>query len=169
MIAATNLFESKLLTLQGELLKFAMKLTSDPDDANDLLQETTLRALDNQEKYTHETNFKGWLFTIMRNIFSNNFHRLANRSWFTDGIESIYHTLKGKEYSHEESDDSCNISAIQTAIEGLPSEYKEPFSMYISGFKYKEIAETMNLPLGTIKSRIFLTRQKLQKDLKDFL
>lgn len=70
-------FTNDLLNIQSELLRFAYKLTADREDANDLLQETTLKALDNEEKYIPDTNFKGWMYTIMRNIFINNYRKIV--------------------------------------------------------------------------------------------
>ena len=124
----TATFAQNLLSMQTELLHFAYKLTADREEANDLLQETSLKALDNEEKYVAETNFKGWIYTIMRNIFME----------------------------------------MRRIVNALPKEYRVPFAMYVSGFKYREIADKLNLPLGTVKSRIYFTRQRLQEDLKDF-
>ena len=66
-------FQKELIGVQDDLLRFAYKLTSDHEEANDLLQETSLKALDNEDKYTPDTNFKGWMYTIMRNIFINKY------------------------------------------------------------------------------------------------
>ena len=73
---STN-FTKDLLSIQDDLLRFAYKLTADREDANDLLQETSLKALDNEDKYMPETNFKGWVYTIMRNIFINNYRKIV--------------------------------------------------------------------------------------------
>lgn len=70
-------FKKNLLGVQEELLRFAYKLTADREEANDLLQETSLKALDNEDKYIPDTNFKGWMYTIMRNIFINNYRKIA--------------------------------------------------------------------------------------------
>ena len=129
-------FRKDLIGVQEELLRFAYKLTANREEANDLLQETSLKALDNEEKYVPDTNFKGWMYTIMRNIFINNYRKVVRD---------------------------------QTFVDALPREYKIPFSMHVSGFKYREIAEKLGLPLGTVKSRIFFTRQRLQQELKDFV
>lgn len=76
----SQLFEQKLLQLQDNLLNFAYMLTSDRDEAEDLLQDTTLKALDNSDKYIDNINFKGWVFTIMRNIFINNYRKEIGRA-----------------------------------------------------------------------------------------
>ena len=136
-------FRKDLIGVQDELLRFAYKLTTDREEANDLLQETSLKALDNEDKYTPDTNFKGWMYTIMRNIFINNYRKIVRDQTFVDQTENLYHL-------------------------NLPQEYRVPFALHVSGFMYREIAEKLNLPLGTVKSRIFFTRQKLQEELKDF-
>ncbi len=168
MTSTANLFEQELLCAQDDLLRFAFKLTSDHDDAYDLLQETSMKALDNREKYTQATNFKGWLYTIMRNIFINNYRKVMRDNTFVDRTENLYHLNLTEDSGFESTEKAYDIKEIHRAVHALPKEYRIPFAMHISGFKYKEIAEKLNLPIGTVKSRIFFTRQKLQKELKDF-
>ena len=84
-------FTQDLLGVQNDLLRFAYKLTSDREEANDLLQETSLKALDNEEKYTPDTNFKGWIYTIMRNIFINNYRKVVRDQTFVDTTDNLYH------------------------------------------------------------------------------
>lgn len=84
----TEKFQNDLMRLQSNLLNFAYMLTSNRDDAYDLLQDTTLKALDNEAKYAENTNFKGWVFTIMRNIFINNYRRIARSATVIDQTES---------------------------------------------------------------------------------
>ena len=89
--ATTATFQSKLTALQSNMLNFAYMLTSNRDDAYDLLQDTMLKALDNQDKYVDNTNFKGWVFTIMRNIFINNYRRASRTATVIDQTEDLYH------------------------------------------------------------------------------
>lgn len=84
-------FRKDLIGVQDELLRFAYKLTTDREEANDLLQETSLKALDNEDKYTPDTNFKGWMYTIMRNIFINNYRKVVRDQTFVDQTENLYH------------------------------------------------------------------------------
>ena len=85
------LFQQRLLELQDNMLNFAYLLTSNNEEAHDLLQDTTLKVLDNQDKYTDNTNFKGWVFTIMRNIFINNYRRLVRNQTMVDQTDDLYH------------------------------------------------------------------------------
>ncbi|MGN1173740.1 MAG: RNA polymerase sigma factor, partial [Muribaculaceae bacterium] len=143
-------------------------LTSNRDDAYDLLQDTTLKVLDNEEKYIDNTNFKGWVFTIMRNIFINNYRRTARESTIVDQTEDLYHLNLPQESGLETPEGGVAVDEITRAINSFPDEYRVPFSMLVAGYKYNEIAEKMNLPLGTVKSRIFFARQRLQEILKDY-
>ncbi|MEG1562589.1 MAG: RNA polymerase sigma factor [Bacteroides sp.] len=161
-------FRKDLINVQDELLRFAYKLTTDRDEASDLLQETSLKALDNEEKYIPDTNFKGWMYTIMRNIFINNYRKVVRDQTFVDQTDNLYHLNLPQESGSENIESNYDLKEMHRIVNALPKEYKVPFSMHVSGFKYREIAEKLNLPLGTVKSRIHFTRQKLQDDLKDF-
>ena len=162
-------FENNLLGVQNELLRFAYKLTANRDEANDLLQETSLKALDNRDKYMPETNFKGWIYTIMRNLFINNYRKMVRENTFVDTTDNLYHLNQSHDVPFESTESAYDLKEMHRVVNALPKEYKEPFSMHVSGFKYREIAERLGLPLGTVKSRIFFTRKKLQTELQDFI
>ena len=161
-------FQTKLLELQGNLLNFAYLLTSNHDDAYDLLQDTTLKALSNEEKYIDNTNFKGWVFTIMRNTFINNYRQMAKSTATIDDMTDLCQLDMTREANMETPEESISETEITAAINSFADDYRVPFAMHIAGYKYDEIAVKMNLPLGTVKSRIFFTRKRLQEMLKDF-
>ena len=160
---ASAKFQSNLMNLQSNLLNFAFMLTSNRDDAYDLLQDTTLKALDNEDKYAENTNFKGWVFTIMRNIFINNYRRSVRSATVVDTTDNLYHLNLSQESGFETPEESYGAGEITAAINEFADEYRIPFSMHVAGYKYNEIADHMNLPLGTVKSRIFFARKKLQE------
>ena len=162
-------FTQHLLNVQSELFRFAFKLTADREEANDLLQETSLKALDNEEKFTPDTNFKGWMYTIMRNIFINNYRKIVREQTFVDQTDNQYHLSMPQDSGFASTEGAYDLKEMHRIVNALPRDYKVPFSMHVSGFKYREIAERLGLPLGTVKSRIFFTRQKLQDELKDFI
>ena len=143
-------------------------LTSNRDDAYDLLQDTTLKALDNADKYVDNTNFKGWVFTIMRNIFINNYRRVVRSATVVDQTEDLYHLNISQDSGIDSPEGSYAAQEISDAIAEFPEKYRVPFSMHVAGYKYNEIAEKMDLPLGTVKSRIFFARQQLQERFSDY-
>jgi RNA polymerase sigma-70 factor (ECF subfamily) len=161
-------FQTKLMGLQSNLLNFAYILTSNRDDAYDLLQDTTLKALDNEDKYVDNVNFKGWVFTIMRNIFINNYRKVVRSATIIDQTADLYHLSLPQDSGFETPEGSVVAKEISDVINSFSDDYRIPFSMHVAGYKYNEIAEKMNLPLGTVKSRIFFTRQRLQQTLKDY-
>ena len=163
------IFEKNLIAMQEELRKFAYKLTLSQEEADDLLQETSLKALDNEDKYQPNTNFKGWMYTIMRNIFINNYRKIVREQTYVDRTDNLFHLNLPQNSGLESADGNYDLKEMRKIVNALPKEYKEPFSMHVAGFKYREIAEKLNLPLGTVKSRIFFTRQRLQNELKDFV
>lgn len=161
-------FKQRVLGLQGNLLSFAYQLTTNRDEAQDLLQDTTLKALDNEEKYVDNVNFKGWIFTIMRNIFINNYRQTVRKSTVIDQTEDLYHLNISQDSGLATPEGSYAVKEISTALNSFPEEYRIPFNLYVAGYKYNEIAEKMNLPLGTVKSRIFFARKRLKEQLKDY-
>ena len=167
-MTANSNFQARLMALQNNMLNFAYMLTSNRDDAYDLLQDTTLKALDNADKYVDNTNFKGWVFTIMRNIFINNYRRISRSATVIDQTEDLYHLNLSQDSGIDSPEESYTASEITEAINEFPEKYRVPFSMHVAGYKYNEIADEMGLPLGTIKSRIFFARQQLQSRFADY-
>ena len=160
----TYSFRKDLLAVQEELLRFAYKLTADREEANDLLQETSLKALDNEDKFEPDTNFRGWMYTII-----NNYRKIVREQTFVDQTDNQYHLSMPQDSGFASTEGAYDLKEMHRIVNALPRDYKVPFSMHVSGFKYREIAERLGLPLGTVKSRIFFTRQKLQDELKDFI
>lgn len=161
-------FKDELVGAQDELFRFAYKLTCNREEAHDLLQETSLKALDNEEKYIPDTNFKGWMYTIMRNIFINNYRKVIRDQTYVDQTENLYYLNLPQNSGYDCTESSHDLKEMYKVVNSLPRELRIPFSMHVSGFKYREIAQKLSLPIGTVKSRIFFTRQRLQKELRDF-
>lgn len=161
-------FQTRLLGLQNNLLNFAYQLTSNREQAQDLLQDTTLKALDNEDKYVDNVNFKGWIFTIMRNIFINNYRQNVRKATVIDQTEDLYHLNISQDSGLSTPEGSYAVKEISVALNSFSDDYRIPFNMFVAGYKYNEIAEAMNRPLGTVKSRIFFARKTLRKQLKDY-
>ena len=167
-MADSSSFINKLVGLQGNLMNFAYQLTSNREAAEDLVQDTTLKVLDNERKYVDNVNFKGWVLTIMRNIFINNYRRNVRSATIIDTTEDLYHLNISQESGLDTPEGTYATREISNAIREFSDDYRIPFSMYVAGYKYSEIAEHMHLPLGTVKSRIFFARKRLQQTLKDY-
>lgn len=160
--------ENELLSLQNNMRNFAYSLTLNRDDAEDLMQDTTLKVLDNQDKFAENVNFKGWVLTIMKNIFINNYRKIVRNQTIIDKTDDLHLLNLPQNSGFDSPESSYAVGEISNSIDSFPDEYRIPFSMHIEGFKYEEIAQTMNLPIGTVKSRIFLARKRLQEQLKDY-
>ena len=160
-------FQSNLQEVQENLRRYALKLTQDTNDADDLVQDTSLRALTHRDKFVSDINFKGWMMTIMYNIFLNNQDRVERRRKIFDTTVDILNVPLVTEGGYSTPDGAMNIREIYSAIDNLSEHTRTPFKMFLSGYKYSEIAEKMGIPEGTVKSRIFFARKELQKTLRD--
>lgn len=156
-------FNDMLLTNSGSLKPFAVSLTHDQEVAKDLYQETMYKALANRDKYSTGTNIKAWLFTIMRNIFINEYRRKAKQRTIFDSTANDSTIDSGSTVVTNGAETSLQLKEINHAIYHLPQIFKTPFLLYFEGYRYHEIAFSLNEPLGTIKSRIHFAR-KLLKD-----
>lgn len=161
-------FNDQIIKITVNLRPYALNLTKDLDDANDLIQETMYRALTNREKYTAGTNLKAWLFTIMKNIFINGYRKKVKRKTILDTTDNDYYINSAQSVIKNESESSFVMEDITRAISNLADEFRVPFMMHYRGFKYQEIADELDLPLGTVKSRIFFARKELKDNLRTY-
>lgn len=158
-------FSYSLNKLSSSLKPFALKLTRDMDDANDLLQDTMVKAFTNREKFTEGTNLKAWLYTIMKNTFITNYQRMVRRGTFVDTTDNLHYLNSGDVLVENGAYGDFAMEDIQAAIANLEDVYKTPFMMHFRGFKYHEIADKLNIPIGTVKNRIHIARKLLKDDL----
>jgi RNA polymerase sigma factor (sigma-70 family) len=161
-------FNKLLVEYRNPLKYFALSLTNDSDDAQDLLQDTMYKALLYREKFSESTNLKAWLYTIMKNTFINNYRRSKKTNEIMESTKEIMMSNIRSNKSFESPEALISQKDIKKEIDGLENDFKIPFQRFFDGYKYKEIADEMDLPIGTIKSRIFLARKKLSSQLKDF-
>lgn len=155
-------FQSQVISLQGFVEKFAKTYLRNEEDARDLAQETLLKAISNYDKFRTNTNLKGWLRVIMRNIFINGYRRNSGRVVQYDS--ELYAVQRG-ETDFYGPDARLGRKEIDQAIEDLSDDLRIPFTMHVAGYKYHEIAEQLDLPIGTVKSRIFQARKVLSQKL----
>ncbi len=160
---------NQLLLNNTEFLKpFAITLTRDQETAKDLIQETMYRALANKDKYHVGTNIKAWLYTIMRNIFINNYRRKAKQNTIFDNSPNDFLLNYNQSTISNKAEVTLGLKEIQDAIHNLPQIFRNPFVLYFEGYKYHEIAGMLNEPLGTIKSRIHFARKLLKEQIARF-
>ena len=160
-------FNEALIDLQGNLFSFALNFTKNREDARDLTQETLLKAINYRSYYTPNTNFKAWVFTIMRNIFINQYRRSTKTRMIFDHSEDSYLVTNQKSQLGSPTE-RIAIREINQQIDALTDDLKTPFKMHFEGYKYKEIADSMKLPIGTVKSRIFIARKRLMDQLPGY-
>ena len=156
-------FKTRLVSIRENMLSYAYVLTSNKDKASDLVQDTMLKALANSNKYADNVNFKGWVFTIMRNVFINS----SRRDRFSEA--SSVDELSGSGECAVSPEGTLAAGEIASAIDSFTDEYRLPFAMHVAGYKYCEIAVKMCVPIGTVKSRIFTARRTLQQQFADYL
>ncbi len=162
---SNNEFCSQITVINPSLNAFAYNLTKNTDDAQDLMQETKFRAIHNKEKFRPGTNFKAWMFTIMKNIFINNYRKKVKANTIIDTTENLYYLNSTSNSIDNDVDRNLLLEEISGMIQSLDDSIRIPFMMHFEGFKYQEIADKFELPLGTIKSRIFFARKALKAKL----
>lgn len=159
-------FNNKLLSIENKLKYFAYSLTTDQEEAKDLLQETMLKALTNRDKFTDPRNFNSWAYTIMKNTFINNYRRTAKSNTIFNKTENNENLAHKQHAISPESEHA--YKEIRKKVNNLQDDFRIPFQMFTEGFKYKEIAEKLEIPIGTVKSKIFFARQKLMDNLQEY-
>jgi RNA polymerase sigma factor (sigma-70 family) len=158
-------FNNALLGMRDKLWYYALNLTSHRENAEDLLQDTFLKALTHRDKFIHNTDFKAWTYRIMQHTYINSYRRNIRTKKIFDKSNDDFHLLFLKDNLYPSPDLILSLKETLNCIQSFEDEYKVPFTMFLSGYKYKEIAEHLKLNPGTLKSRIFFARKKLEKAL----
>lgn len=161
-------FNHQLLGLSSGLERFALKLTANSEEAKDLMQETYLKALAHREKFVDYSNLKAWVYTIMKNTFINNYRKSVKENTTIDTTKDLYYLNLSKDGMGDSPEHEFSYKEINKYIDLLDDNFKVPFMMHVEGFKYKEIADKLDLKIGTVKSRIFFTRKKLMEKLHGY-
>ncbi len=161
-------FNQLLLINYAFLNPFAINLTRDKESAKDLVQETIYKAIANREKYINGTNIKAWLYTIMRNIFINDYRKKTKQNVIFDYTPNDFLLDYNQSSVSNLAESKLSLKEIEDAVYYLPSIFKQPFLLYFDGYKYHEIAGILHEPLGTIKSRIHFARKLLKKKIRRF-
>lgn len=160
-------FFNTMLSRESDSLKmYALRFTRNNEDANDLVQDTMLKAITYFDKFKEGTNLKGWLYTIMKNTFINNYRRITKANSIVTKTEEITSSNLFFSSTKNRGEDIFVMDDIQDALSVLQKDYYKPFSMYFEGYKYHEIAVHLEIPIGTVKTRIHVARKFLKKSLK---
>ena len=165
---STAEFSAALTAQEEALTQMGYRFTRNRDDLQDLVQDTFAKALRYKDRFADGTNLKAWLFVMMKNIFINQYNQFRSRQTFTDGTADEYYLN-----AHGANDQSLTErellgSDLSQAMRTLSDRFRIPFQRHADGYQYDEIAEELQIPLGTVKSRIFKAREKLQASLCDY-
>ena len=161
-------FMNEFELLSHYLKAFAYKLTGDASAADDLFQDTALLAFKYRERFHSGTNFKAWLSTIMKNAFINSFRKRKRRGEVLDNSTEHFRLNSGSKTISNKGEEQLAYEELLALVGELNDTLRQPFLMVYQGYKYEEIGEAMNLPIGTIKSRVFAARQFLKKRIKEY-
>lgn len=158
-------FDQKIASLHDTLEMFTRRFTKNQEESEDLIQDTVLKALTYRDKFRENTNLKGWLYTIMRNTFINNYRKSQRARTTHDDTKEMYYLNVADNYTFNLPDGSYEYNDIESAVNGIKEDLLVPFRMHTEGYKYHEIAEHLEIPIGTVKNRIFHARKEIQKKL----
>lgn len=165
---STTEFNQLILVNYDFLRPFAFNLTKDSEAAKDLIQETIFKALANKDKYNWGTNIKAWMFTIMRNIFINDYRKKSKHQIVADTSDNDFLINYKQSTKVADGETRIQMKEIVSAIHDLPEIFRTPFQLYFDGYKYHEISNMLVEPLGTIKSRIHFARKLLKNKVSQF-
>jgi RNA polymerase sigma factor (sigma-70 family) len=161
-------FTHKVASLRPTLRSFTRRFTTDRDESLDLVQDTILKALTYRDKFRDDTNLTGWLFTIMRNTYINNYRKNQRAKTSRDDTKELYFLNVEDVHTFNKPESSVEFKEVWRHVNGLRDELLIPFKMHTTGYKYHEIAKHLNLPIGTVKNRIFHARKEMQKKLTGY-
>lgn len=156
-------FSQRLTQFELFMHNFALRLTRNEDRAKDLVQETAIRAFRYRDNFKRGTNFKGWIATVMRNLFINQYRKEQRRRTVSEPVEHFEFALESKVVTPNAGEANLRIKELHRIIDGIGKLYSQPFLMHYKGYEYQEIAAQLDTPIGTIKSRIHTARQKIRR------
>lgn len=159
-------FVIKFSELENKLFAFACKLTKDESKAKDLVQESAFKAFKNISRFKEGTNFKAWISTILRNTFINDYRRAKTRNLVSEPVDTILYKVDQRFHTENEGKINMSVKELHAMIDRLKPKYKVPFLLQYKGYGYAEIAEELDIPVGTVKSRLFVARRKLRKTVR---
>lgn len=161
-------FNHSILNLERPLRNFAYSLTANVEDAKDLYQETLLKAILNRDLFIDPSNLKAWVYTIMKNTFINYYRKNNRYNEYANHERDKKQSNDFYNFTNEQPDSAYSYKEVLANINMLESQYSEPLNLYTQGFKYREIADMLHIPIGSVKSRIFNARKILADKLTGY-
>lgn len=159
-------FDKQVIALKPKLESYLLKLAKDKNKAEDILQDVFYKAFKYQNRFQEGTNLGAWLITIARNTFyDSTTGRLSKTEKNTSYVDAIYDYQLVRNSDKNQALENLNLEVLWEVINSLDDAYKIPFVMSFRGHKYKEIAEHLDVPIGTIKNRIFTAREAIKEQL----
>ena len=155
-------FMYDLVQMQEQLFYYALQLTEDREDALDLVQETSFKALNNRNRLHNNDHIRAWLYTILKNTYINYLRSSHYRQLIHDSEELNNYTAAG-DGANGAPYEQLEKKELYEIIGMLPGAYEKPIKMFLSGYSYKEIADQMGIPIGTVKSRIHLGKKQIRR------
>ena len=155
-------FENHFENNYQALRSFALKLTRNGMDADDLVQETAIKAYRNFHRFMDGSSFKNWTMTILKNTFITKYHNRKKSKVISKPIEEMMYLADSTTHLSNSVAELPTMKQLHSCIDNLSDKSKDPFLLYINGYQYTEIAEVLDIPMGTVKSRINYARQKLK-------
>ncbi len=159
----TDPFAGNLIRMQEQLFYYALQLTEDREDAMDLVQETSYKALKNRNKLHDDEHVRAWLYTILKNTYINYLRSSHYRQLVHDPEEMNQYDLRESSHSPDLPDEILAKKELHHLINLLPGVYEQPIKLFLTGYSYKEISQQMNIPIGTVKSRIHLGKKQIRR------
>jgi len=156
-------FKGNLINVNHQLYYYALQLTENQDDARDLVQETNFKALKNYNKLKTTAHRNAWLYTILKNTHINNLRSGHSRALRNSGSDIDVNTLKTNSPQTDNPDIIFDRKELKEKIRSLPPTYSKPLKLLLAGYSYKEIAKMTEVPIGTVKSRIHIAKDKLKR------
>ncbi len=164
----TTEFSLQIEELRPMLRSFTHRFTSSREESQDLVQDTILKALTYRTKFREDTNLKGWLFTIMRNTYINNYRKMQRTRTMHDGTKDLYFLNVEDQHTFNRPESSTEFKEVWRNVNTIKDELLIPFKMHATGYKYHEISNHLQIPIGTVKNRIFHARKEIQKKLTGY-
>lgn len=158
-------FNHRIASLHDTLELFTRRFVKSQEESEDLIQETILKALTYRSKFKENTNLKGWLYTIMRNTFINNYRKIQRSKTTHDDTKDLYYLNVADNHTFNNPDGTFEYKDMENAVSEVKDDLRVPFKMHVEGYKYQEIADHLAIPIGTVKNRIFHARKEIQKKL----